>query len=440
LTSKTTTHGDEDHGKDTTSLLEQITYEQRTALERKKKRVITLKDGRTRIYTPPNSFPPKPIIEAAREIYRQLKELGQDRVTVRTWHYNLIDIESLNLRYSEGAYKIVSKVLANARRGKYGEAYRLPYSWFIDKKRTPAPERPWMTPQQFADDLKARVRYTIESYPFPMFYNQNKYYVVIMVEKDTLVVPIQQLVKKIFGGKPGDENQIPVIDCGGFGSVTHKRNIYTVLKKQENMGRKILVFYIGDWDPSGIFVDRDVDNVLRKEWKLKNFELKRIAVTGDQVRELKLFKAKDPKTLEKLYRDTRHKEFMKLNDGELFQTEADAILKAAGLREIKRIIEQDIIKKYWDKKKWKRYENIFTVGKVQLRFVKAMGELTTEILGDSEIEDSIDNALEKMSLGYESDELIQIEGDSYKEPIDEESGMYAVNEDDVGDDEDDELE
>ena len=180
--------------------------------------------------------------------------------------------------------------------------------------------------------------------------------------------------------------------------------------------------------------------MLRKEWKLKNFELKRIAVTGGQVRELKLFKAKDPKTLEKLYRDTRHKEFIRLNNGELFQTEADAILKATGLREIKRIIEQDIINKYWDKKKWKRYENIFTVGKVQLRFVKAMGELTTEILGDSEIEDSIDNALEKMSLGYESDELIQIEGDSYKEPIDEESGMYAVNEDDVGDDEDDELE
>jgi hypothetical protein len=229
LTSKTTTHGDEDRGK--TSLLEQLTYEQRTALERKKKRVITLKDGRTRIYTPPNSFPPKPIIEAAREIYRQLKELGQDRVTVRTWHYNLIDIESLNLRYSEGAYKIVSKVLANARRGKYGEDYRLPYSWFIDKKRTPPPERPWQTPQQFADDLKARVRYTIETYPFPMFYNQNKYYIVIMVEKDTLVVPIQQLVKKIFGGKPGDENQIPVIDSGGFSSLTHKRNIYLELKK-----------------------------------------------------------------------------------------------------------------------------------------------------------------------------------------------------------------
>jgi hypothetical protein len=151
---------------------------------------------------------------------------------------------------------------------------------------------------------------------------------------------------------------------------------------------RVLVFYIGDWDPSGIFVDRDVKNVLREEWKLKNFELVRIAVKGDQVNKLKLFKAKDPKTLQKLYRDSRHKEFMRLNNGELFQTEADAILKAAGLREIKRIIEEDIIKKYWDKKKWKQYENIFTVGKVQLRFVRAMGELTTELLGgNSEIEE-----------------------------------------------------
>jgi hypothetical protein len=285
------------------------------------------------------------------------------------------------------------------------------------------------------------VRATIESYPHPMFYNQNKYYIVIMVEKDTLVVPIQQLVKKIFGGKPGDENQIPVIDSGGFSSLTHKRNIYVELKKQEKMGRKILVFYIGDHDPSGIYVDRDVKKVLRDEWKLKNFELTRIAVKKEQVATLKLFKAKDPKTLEKLRRDSRHKEFERLNDGELFQTEADTILKAAGLREIKRIIEQDIIKKYWDKKKWKRYEDIFTVSKVQLRFVQAMGELTTEILGDSEIEDSINDALDKIGLERETTELMEVEGiDGYQKPINEEDEMYAVDEDDVSGEEDDELE
>src|SRR5215212_2173320 len=429
MTSKTVTEDNRQKGEDTSTSL---TYEQRAALERNKKRVIRLKDGRTRIYTPPNSFPPKPIIEEARKIYNQLFELGHDKVTVRTWYYNLIDIEHLNLRYSEGAYKIVSKVLANSRRGRYGEEYRLPYSWFIDKKRTPPPERPWQTAQQFADDLKARVRYTIQTYPHPMWYNQNEYYIVILVEKDTLVVPIQQLIKKMFGGKPGDENQIPVIDSGGFGSVTHKRNIYTMLKKQEKIGRKILIFYIGDWDPSGIYVDRDIEKVLRDEWKIKNFELKRIAVKGEQVEKLKLFKANDPKTLEKLRRDSRYKEFERLNNGELFQTEADTILKAAGLREVKRIIEQDIIRKYWDKKKWKQYEDIFTVGRVQLRFVRAMGELTTEILGDSEIEDSINDALDKLEVEEETDELREIEGDAgYKEPIDEEDEKYEVDEDDV---------
>jgi hypothetical protein len=273
-----------------------------------------------------------------------------------------------------------------------------------------------------------------------MWYNQNEYYIVIMVEKDTLVVPIQQLIKKMFGGKPGDENQIPVIDSGGFGSVTHKRNIYTLLKRQEKMGRKILIYYIGDWDPSGIYVDRDIEKVLRDEWKIKNITLTRIAVKGEQVEKLKLFKAKDPKTLEKLKRDSRHKEFERLNNGELFQTEADTILKAAGLREVKRIIEQDIIKKYWDKKKWKQYKDIFTVSKIQLRFVQAMGQLTTEILGNSEIEDSIDEALDKIGLEKEVNELKEIEGeDGYEEPINEDDPDYAVDEDDVSD-EDDELE
>jgi hypothetical protein len=82
MTSKAVT---QDKAKDTS-----LTYEQRAALQREKKRVITLKDGRTRIYTPPNSFPPKPIIEAARGIYEQLNDLGQDEVTVRTWYYNLV--------------------------------------------------------------------------------------------------------------------------------------------------------------------------------------------------------------------------------------------------------------------------------------------------------------------------------------------------------------
>ena len=442
MTSETVTEeAAEGKGKDmssTTPTSTSLAYEQRAALERKKKRVITLKNGRTRIYTPPNSFPPEPIIEAARKIYEQLHELGQDRVTVRTWHYNLIDIEELNLRYSEGAYKVVSKVLANARRGKYGPEYRLPYSWFIDKKRTPPPERPWKTPQQFVNSLKNAIRYTVETYPHPMFYSQDKYYICIMVEKDTLVVPIQQLVKKIFGGKPGDENQIPVIDSGGFSGVTHKRNIYRILKKQENIGRKILIFYIGDHDPSGIYVDRDINKALQ-EWGLKNYELIRIAVKKEQVKNLKLFKAMDEKTIEKLKRDTRHKEFMRLNDGELYQTEADAILKAAGLKEIKRIIEQDIIKKYWDKKKWKKYQNIFTIDKVQLRLVMAMGELTTEILGNSDIEDAIYETLAEV-LPREEVELLEVEGaKEHKEPINEDSPIYEVPEDE-DDDEDEELE
>jgi hypothetical protein len=168
----------------------------------------------------------------------------------------LEDIEELKLRESEDPYKLLSKFFVAARKGEYAEEYRMPYSWFTDKKRTQPPERPWMTPQQFADDLMIRIKNTLEYYPHPMWYNQNEYYIAILVEKDTVVVPVQQLIKKIFGGKPGDENQIPVIDSGGFGSLTHKRNIYRMLKKHQEIGRKILVFYIGDWDPSGIFIKR----------------------------------------------------------------------------------------------------------------------------------------------------------------------------------------
>lgn len=424
MSSGTVTHNDEAKDTSPTSL----TYEQRAALERKNKRVITLKDGRKRRYTPPGTFNHGLIITHAKQVYYQLKELGQNKVTLRTWHYNLEDIEELNLRVSEDPYKLLSKIFVKARMGKYGEEYKMPHSWFIDKKRTAPPERPWQTPQQFVDDLLGRIRYHIQVYPLPRFYNQNKYYICILVEKDTLLIPVQQLVKKIFGGKPGDENQIPVYDCGGFDSHTHLRTLYRVLKKHQKIGRKILIFYIGDWDPSGLGIEASQKKKLR-EMGLDNFELKRIAVTKQQVKDLKMFKAKDPQTMAKLLKDSRHKEFMKLNDDELFQTESDQMLKAVGLKELKRIIERDIIKEYWDRKIWEKYEDIFTATKVQKRLVQGIGQITTEILGDSEIEDAINEALD--DLVPEEDELIEIEGDGYTEPINEEEFEVPEDEEDV---------
>lgn len=404
-----------------------LNYEQRATLARSKKRVIKMKDGRERVYTPPNTFDHRLIISYAKQVYQQLRDLGQKKVTLRTWFYNLEDIEVLKLRESEDPYKLLSKIFVGARKGVYDEDYRMSYSWFIDKKRTEPPERPWRTPQQFVDNVIGRIRNTLDYYPHPMWYNQNDYYIVILVEKDTVVVPVQQLIKKIFGDKEGDEDQIPVIDCGGFSSLTHKRNIYRILKKQEKIGRKIKIFYIGDWDPSGMFIDRDLNKAFI-EWGLKNFDIKRIAVTKKQVRDLKLYKAKGTKTMEKLLKDSRHKAFMDANNGELFQTECDAILKAAGLKELKRIIEEDIVRQYWDEEIWQKYENAFTVGKVHKRLIKEIGALATEEIGNSEVEEAINEALD--DLEEEQDELREIEGDDdYQEPIDEDRLIYAVSED-----------
>jgi hypothetical protein len=432
MTSETVTQGDDEKAKDTS--LPSLSYADRAELMRNKKRVIKLSDGRERHYTAPGTFDHKLIIKYAKEVYLQLKDLGQDRVTLRTWYYNLIDYEVLNLRVSEDPYKLLSKVFVNARRGKYGEEYRMPYSWFVDKRRTPPPERPWMTPQQYVDDLIERIKGSMEVFPHPMFFRQENNYPVILTEKDTITGPIQNLIKMIFGGKPGDENQIPVIDVGGFSSMSHKRTIYRQLKKQEKMGRTIRAYSIADWDPSGIYIDRDLQKVF-SEWSLKDYEIKRIGVTGEQVKKLKLYKATDPKTMAKLRRDSRHKEFMRLNDRKLFQTEADTLLKAAGLRELKRIIEEDIVKKYWKKKTWEKYADEFTFKKVQKRLVQGIGEITTEVLGDSEIEDAINEALS--DLQDEEDELREIEGDDFYDkhgdPIDEEDSDYQVAEDEEED-------
>ena len=86
---------------------------------------------------------------------------------------------------------------------------------------------------------------------------------------------------------------------------------------------KVVVLYLGDYDPSG----NKMVKKLKKMLETYRIGFEAVAVTKRQVRQFGLehLKNTDPAVLAKLKRDTNKNEFMRENNGQLFQIRARCI-------------------------------------------------------------------------------------------------------------------
>lgn len=220
---------------------------------------------------------------------------------------------------------------------------------------------------------------------------------------------------------------IPVNSTSGFDSRSHFIKQIKRLKKYERLGRKIIIFYLGDYDPSGLSIQQSLEDMLAEEG-LTNFEFKRIGVTLDQIKRLHLYEVVDPAKLRALQNDSRGPKF-EWEHGRRFAVEVDTMSSGKGLKELKRLIRK-IFRDYWDEETWQKYAPIFNKDKVKLRlaamFVKYAQDIKDAVApGADSLEDFVNN------IKSEEDELREIEGDGYREPIDEEEEEEEQEEDDA---------
>jgi hypothetical protein len=87
-------------------------------------------------------------------------------------------------------------------------------------------------------------------------------------ERYTTVLLLEQLVTNVLG-----PNMIPVNSVGGFDSTSHLRRQCNRLLKHQKIGRRVLIFYLGDYDPSGLEIQKDLERRM-KNWGLTNFEIR----------------------------------------------------------------------------------------------------------------------------------------------------------------------
>ena len=158
----------------------------------------------------------------------------------------------------------------------------IPWEWIVDETRSLERTSTWDDPAEYA-------RCVAQSYRRD-FWNQQPVRVEIWSEKGTIRGVLAPVL---------DHFAVGFRVMHGFGSAT---TVYDV--SQGDDGRELIVLYIGDFDPSGMFMSEEDLPKRLSEYGGDHITLRRIALTREHVGGLPSFPAADK------VKDKRHKWFV----------------------------------------------------------------------------------------------------------------------------------
>jgi hypothetical protein len=189
----------------------------------------------------------------------------------------------------------------------------IPWSWIVDETRAIERVPTWADHEHYA-------RCVAQSYRRD-FWNQQPHRVQVWSEKGTVRGVLAPTL---------DHYAVGFLVLHGFSGATTVHEL-----AEDDDGRDLLVLYVGDFDPSGLFMsEKDLPARFAK-YEGDHIKLKRIALTREQTRGLPSFPASDKK------KDPRHDWFIR-NYGKRCW-ELDAMdpndLRETVEREIEKLIE-----------------------------------------------------------------------------------------------------
>lgn len=207
---------------------------------------------------------------------------------------------------TQSAYKKLSKCVAEAR--YYGE-----FPWYLIKDTTRKyyyleKQSQYPTNPLSPEDLKRVLEHYINQYSNVTVnpWEDQKHRIVIVVEKEALGDVIMRFIGEVW---PFGIYQVRVIR--GYDSATDAYDIaVTIDLMPENITPVIL--HLGDFDPSGEDIARDLRERVIMLMKRKNVIFEKVAVTIDQIIELGLpANPESAEEVEKMRRDARYKTYIK---------------------------------------------------------------------------------------------------------------------------------
>jgi len=158
-------------------------------------------------------------------------------MTLRQLFYRLVSAGVI--RNAPTEYKRVGAVMTRLR-----EAGDIPRSWMVDHTRATLKPSSWSGLADYADSVRACYRRN--------FWASLPHHVEIFVEKDAVAGTVQPVT---------EEYDIALRVCRGYSSISFAGEIAELWQK---IRKPIFAYYLGDFDPSGFDLERDLREKLSR--------------------------------------------------------------------------------------------------------------------------------------------------------------------------------
>jgi hypothetical protein len=198
-------------------------------------------------------------------------------LTVRQLFYRLVVADLIDKTDAE--YKNVACRLS----GEMRDSGTLPFSWIVDNSR-------WMRKPQSFSSMEAALDDAAAYYRRDLWQDQDAY-VEVWCESDSIAGVIYPETAQW---------DVPLMVSKGFSSKTFLHDAAVALESQ---GKPAFLYYAGDYDPSGLWIDQKIIDGIKKYAPDADFTFQRVAVTPEQIEEWKL-PSRPPKS-----KDSRAKKF-----------------------------------------------------------------------------------------------------------------------------------
>jgi len=203
--------------------------------------------------------------------------------TVRQVYYRLVSPPYQYMANTRSMYVSFDKMMVRAR-----ERGDIDWTKIVDRsRRMISAYRGWGAPGEFIADLKERLESYADSYAIDMWANQD-YGLRVLVEKDALA--------EIIAGE-ALPYQVSVVPGRGYNSFTQLMAQAQVLAGDD---KSIVVLYFGDFDPSGLDIERS-GRVRLRCYSGVEFEFVREALTEGDIAGLPSNPTKTADTRAKAY-------------------------------------------------------------------------------------------------------------------------------------------
>lgn len=210
-------------------------------------------------------------LEAINDIIIEYQNEGY-KLTLRQLYYQLVSRDVIPNKQAE--YSKLSTLLKEGRMGGIVD-----WDAIEDRLRQPSSPSSWETPQDAMNAL-------IQQYSLPRMEGQQNY-IEVWVEKDALSGVLKRVTEKY---------HIPILVNRGYSSASamfdaynrFKNGINEITDNDELDGANVIIFYLGDFDPSGMDMIRDVEDRIRefakRDYEYFPLEVIPIALTKEQIK------------------------------------------------------------------------------------------------------------------------------------------------------------